>query len=172
VSTLPGRANGAAALPDSGEETARRVAVLRRFRELLRTQRDRFARYLEVLDAQKEVIQNGSVEDLTVHVEMEEHIVADIFAIQKVIDPLEAMYHTLSSGAAQAADEERELPGLKTSLERLKTEAVARTERNKNLLNQRMEELRLELKTLRSNPYAIHRSVYGSESPSLVDISG
>jgi hypothetical protein len=164
-------------------EVRRRVAVLKRFRELLRQQRDRFAEYLEVLDKQKNVIENGSADELIAHVELEEKIVSDIFSIQKVIDPLENMYQTLlpSKGAKGhlpfSADvpvsvEEREVPGLKSVLEELKAEAVVRSERNKELLAKRMEELRLEMKSLRANPYALRRSVYSGETASLVDIKG
>jgi hypothetical protein len=167
-------------------EVRRRVAVLKRFRELLRQQRDRFAQYLEVLDKQKKVIESGSADELMAHVELEEKIVSDIFSIQKVIDPLEDMYQTLlppkdaksrmsASGGVLSDDasmEERELPGLRSALEELKAEAVIRSERNKGLLSKRMEELRLEMKSLRANPYALRRSVYSGETASLVDIKG
>jgi hypothetical protein len=160
-------------------EVQRRVAVLKRFRELLRQQRDRFAQYLEVLDKQKNVIESGSADELISHVELEEKIVADIFSIQKVIDPLEDMYRTLLPSKkaekhipAGAIMEERELPGLKSALEELKAEAVVRSERNRGLLAKRMEGLRLEMKSLRANPYALRRSVYSGETASLVDIKG
>jgi hypothetical protein len=146
----------------SGGEIERRVAVLKRFRELLAQQRDRFGRYLDVLDKQKDVIEKGSADDLLSHVELEETIVADIFAIQKVIDPLEEMYRTAFrspvAGKTAVLREEREVPGLKAALEELKAEAVLRSQRNRGLLAKRMEELRVEMKTLRTNPYAIHRS--------------
>jgi hypothetical protein len=163
-------------------EVRRRVAVLKRFRELLCQQRDRFAQYLEVLDKQKNVIESGSADELIAHVELEEKIVSDIFSIQKVIDPLEDMYQSLlpsksakgrvpvSAGAVTA--EEREVPGLKSILEELKAEAVIRSERNRGLLAKRMEELRLEMKNLRANPYALRRSVFSGETASLVDIRG
>jgi hypothetical protein len=160
-------------------EVRRRVAVLKRFRELLRQQRDRFAQYLEVLDKQKNVIENGGADELMAHVELEEKIVSDIFSIQKVIDPLEDMYQTLlpSKDAAGhistvAAVEEKEVPGLKSALAELKAEAVISSERNRKLLAKRMEELRLEMKSLRANPYAVRRSVYSGETASLVDIKG
>jgi hypothetical protein len=165
-------------------EVRRRVAVLKRFRELLRQQRDRFAEYLEVLDKQKNVIENGSADELIAHVELEEKIVSDIFSIQKVIDPLENMYQALlplkettgripfSVSASSASIEEKEVPGLKSALEELKAEAVVRSERNKELLAKRMEELRLEMKSLRANPYVLRRSVYSGETASLVDIKG
>jgi hypothetical protein len=162
-------------------EVRRRVAVLKRFRELLRQQRDRFAQYLEVLDKQKNVIENGGADELIAHVELEEKIVSDIFSIQKVIEPLESMYQTLLPSKstkvpvsidAITAEEEKEVPGLKSALEELKAEALIRSERNRELLAKRMEELRLEMKSLRAHPYALRRSVYSGETASLVDIKG
>jgi hypothetical protein len=164
------------------EELAQRVAVLRRFKTLLTQQRDRFRSYLEILDKQQEIIETGSADALLAHVDLEEKIVADIHSIQKVIDPLEDMYHAVVSGfnpgqtvtkAASQADDE--VPGLKAALEELKGEAVLRSSRNKELLSRRMAELRQEIKTLRNNPYAAgsRRSVYGTgETASLVDIKG
>jgi hypothetical protein len=163
-----GAGEGVTGEPVSSEEVMRRVAVLKRFRELLTQQRDRFRNYLEVLDKQRDVIETGSAEELISHVEMEEKIVADIFSIQKVIDPLEDMYR-----AAYPEREAADVAGLKTALEELKTEAVVRTERNKDLLSKRMTEIRTEIKTLRGNPYAARPSVYAeTESASLIDLKG
>jgi hypothetical protein len=161
----------------SPEELARRVAVLKRFRTLLTQQRDRFRSYLEVLDTQKDIIEKGEPDELLAHVELEEKIVADIFSIQKVIDPLEEMYQAALSGFAPSrtgpTHSSDDVPGLKAALEDLKKEAVLRSTRNKELLSQRMVELRAEIKSLRSNPYAAsaRRSAF-SGAASLVDISG
>jgi hypothetical protein len=168
------------------KELARRVAVLRRFRTLLTQQRDRFRSYLEVLDKQKDIIEKGSAEDLLSHIELEEKIVADIFSIQKVIDPLEDMYHALVSdfghGPSPAlkktsfrAESDDEVPSLKAALEDLKKEAVIRSTRNKELLSRRMVELRSEIKSLRNNPYAANArkaSYTDGKTASLVDIRG
>jgi hypothetical protein len=166
----------------SPEELRQRVAVLKRFRELLQAQRDRFRNYLTVLDKQKDLIETGSAEDLISHVELEEKIVADIFSIQKVIDPLEDMYHALYTenngvpknlGLGAGLLETDDVPSLKSALEGLKTEAVIRSERNKDLLSRRMAELRSEIKILRGNPYAAKPSVYsGVGTASLIDIRG
>ncbi|MDR0599920.1 MAG: flagellar biosynthesis protein FlgN [Treponema sp.] len=167
-------------------EVQRRTAILRRFRELLSQQRDRFRRYLEVLDKQRETIERGSADDLIAHVELEEKIVGDIFAIQKVIDPMEDLYRSafpfpdsgIGPGSLSApadmvlSGDARELPDLRRTLEDLKAEAVIRSGRNRDLLARRMEEIRREMKTLRANPYAIHHSAYGEVNPSLVDIQG
>ena len=154
----------------SGKELERRVAILKRFRELLSQQRNRFQEYLTVLDKQKDVIENGNPDDLIVHVELEENIISDIFAIQKVIDPLEVMYQTAIAEALPG--EVREVPSLRATLDELRSEAILRSARNRDLLAKRMEELRKEMKTLRSNPYAIHRSAFTQESATLVDIKG
>ena len=151
-------------------ELERRVAILKRFRELLSQQRGRFQQYLEVLDKQKDVIEKGSPDDLIVHVELEEKIIGDIFSIQKVIDPLEEMYQAHITETLPG--EIREVPSLKAALEDLRSEAVVRSARNRDLLTKRMEELRQEMKTLRSNPYAIHRPAFSEASATLVDIKG
>ncbi|MCL2243599.1 MAG: flagellar biosynthesis protein FlgN [Treponema sp.] len=165
-------------------ELAQRVAVLRRFKTLLTQQRDRFHSYLNLLEKQQNVIESGSAEDLLTYVEIEEKIVADIFSIQKVIDPLEEMYNTVVSGYEPGknpqgkilkSDNSEEVSGLKASLEKLKTEAVIRSTKNKELLSKRMLELRQEIKTLRNNPYAAggkRRHFSDSKTASLVDIKG
>ena len=160
----------------SAKELKQRVAVIKRFKEVLKAQRDRFNAYLDTLDRQKDVIERGSADDLLHHVELEEKIVADIFSIQKVIDPLEKMYHTSklpppSKGKKAAAKhpDGDEVSGLKEALDSLKAEAVVRSERNRELLTKRMAELRSEIKTLRSNPYT-KRS--GGTAPTQVDIRG
>ena len=154
----------------SSAELAQRVAVLKRFKTLLTQQRDRFRSYLDLLDKQHGVIESGTAEELLSYVELEEKIVADIFSIQKVIDPLEDMYHTITGKKAPYLPDTKEngqgdeVPGLKASLENLKNEAVIRSTRNKELLSKRMVELRSEIKELRNNPYVISnkRSSYGS----------
>lgn len=149
------------------EELAHRVGILKRFRELLLEQRNRFQEYLVVLDKQKDVIETGNTDALISHVELEEKIVSDIFAIQKVIDPLEDLYR------ASYPERETEVPKLKAALEELKNEAVQRSKRNQKLLSERMEQMRSEIKTLRNNPFAARRSVYDtSGAASLVDIKG
>jgi hypothetical protein len=151
----------------SKEELAHRVAVVRRFKELLVEQRNRFKDYISVLDRQKDVIEEGNAEALISHVEREEQLVADIFAIQKVIEPMESMYRTVNPG------KDSEVPSIKLALDDLRVEAAARAQQNRELLTQRMAQMRMEIKNLRNNPYASRRSVYAdSGTPSLVDIQG
>jgi hypothetical protein len=167
----------------SAEELAQRVAILRRFKILLSQQRDRFRSYLQVLDKQESVIESGSAEELLTYVEMEEKIVADIFSIQKVIDPLEDMYHSVISGFGPGRPPSRdtlksegadEVPSIKAALEDLKNEAVLRSTKNKELLSKRIVELRTEIKSLRNNPYMANsrRSAFSDgNTASMIDIS-
>jgi len=171
-------------------ELAQRVAVLKRFKTLLTQQRDRFRSYLDLLDKQQGIIESGSAEDLLSYVEIEEKIVADIFSIQKVIDPLEEMYYSITGSksgidtridyrsvneSTQNDSTKDDVPSLKASLENLKSEAVIRSTKNKELLSQRMLELRNEITTLRNNPYVINnkRSTYGGvNTSSMVNLQG
>jgi DNA-binding transcriptional MerR regulator len=161
----------AAAQQLSQKEVNQRTAVLRRFKELLKAQRDRFQTYLEALDKSREVIEQGTAEDLLRHVELEEKIVADIYSIQKVIDPLEHMYRAARPSVRDPGGDS--VSGLKSALEGLKTETALRTERNRALLSKRMTELRNEIKTLRSNPYTRKQPGFsGPGTASRVDIRG
>ena len=172
----------------SSSELSQRVAVLKRFKELLKAQRDRFQAYLFTLDKQKDVIERGSTDDLLRHVELEERIVADIFSIQKVIDPLDKMYQTIRAKDPVKGGTKQNVPrlveqkpgeqsgddevfSLKEALEGLKAEAAIRSERNRELLAKRMAELRSEIKSLRSNSYA-RQNFNNSPGPSLIDIKG
>jgi hypothetical protein len=175
---MPIPASSAQAKELSPGELSQRVAVIKRFRELLRAQRDRFSAYLNALDKQKDVIESGSTDDLLRHVELEEKIVEDIFSIQKVIDPLEKMYQStrvepnVKDGRNPFENPaEQEVSGLKNALESLMVEAAARSERNRELLANRMAELRSEIKSLRRNAYA-KRPLDNTLPPSYVDIKG
>jgi hypothetical protein len=171
------------------DELQQRVSILKRFRELLMAQRERFRIYLEVLDKQKDSIEKGSTEELESHVKLEESIVADIFSIQKVIKPLEKMYDVFpalsgwpvpSAGREAAAGlkgqilgGEADIKGLKSALEVLQNETAARIERNKELLSARMAEIRNEMKMFRGLYQKAQTKAYtASQTATLVDISG
>jgi len=172
----------------SESELAQRVAVIKRFKELLIQQRERFRNYLAVLDRQQLLIGYGSADEITAHVELEEQIVADIFSIQKVIEPMEVMYNAVG-GAAQGggadADSDdlskfgtfitiNDVPALKATLEDLKTQAVVRSVRNRDLLSSRMEEINADIQTLKNNPFISKArfSLYQNAVPASIDIMG
>ena len=148
-------------------ELNQRVALLKRFRELLRAQRDRFHAYLNNLDKQQSIIQSGTADELLRHVELEEKIVEDIFSIQKVIDPLDEMYQSIKF------HEDDEVLDLKDALNGLKLEAVQRSGHNRELLSKRMAELRAEINIMKNNPYNRRKNGFGNSFlPSQINIKG
>jgi len=165
----------------SESELTQRVAVVKRFRELLIQQRERFRSYLTVLDKQQLLIGYGSADEITAHVELEEQIVADIFSIQKVIAPLEIMYNDIGIAAKTDSCDDLgtfitidDVPEIKAALEDLKNQAVVRSVRNRDLLSDRMEEINSSLQTIKNNPFLskARNALYQNVSPSLVDVMG
>jgi hypothetical protein len=158
----------------SPEELKKRVAIVKRFRELLIAQRERFSAYLETLEKQKSIVENGNMDDILAYVEMEEKMVSDIFSIQKVIVPLETQYR--SHLKAHVAVSGSDIPEIKTALERLRAEANDKLEQNRSLLEKRMNEFREELKLIRNNPYLKRKASFATtattESASFLDIKG
>ncbi len=146
-------------------EIDERVAILRKLKKALRRQRDKFERYLLVLEHQENDIRNGEMEKLAEHIELEHSIVKEILAVQRVIDPLHDMYRM-----AYPNDEDREIPALRTSLEKLKNQVLSLNKDNQSLLKERMGELRQKIRDLRVK--TPRRSVYASQpTPGLVDIT-
>ncbi|HOX32661.1 MAG TPA: flagellar biosynthesis protein FlgN [Spirochaetales bacterium] len=154
-------------------ELEQRVALLRRFRELLVEQRGKFERYLAVLDHERADIESGDVDRLVAHVEIEEQVVSEIYTFQKAIDPLDELYRSAFAASPGARDADRaEVPALKAALEELKAEVIRRNGENRVLLGTRMALLRGEIAAFR-NPAASRRSVYaGAGEGGIVDISG
>ena len=155
----------------SQAELDQRVAILRRFKGLLEQQRERFQKYLALLENQEAVIGSGSGEEILAHVELEEQIVADIFSMQRVINPLEDMYRK----AIPQSFADDEIPELKTSLQDMKIRVQAQSAKNRELLSARMSEIRTEMDVLKDSPFAksARRSAYGNVvTASLVDVKG
>jgi hypothetical protein len=156
-------------------ELERRVSVLRRFRELLLEQRGKFQKYLKVLDHERADIESGDVDRLVAHVELEEQIVSEIFTFQKVIDPLDELYHaawSASGHAAAGASPGEGVLEIKAALGELRAEVARRNVENRVLLKQRMELMRAEIAGFR-NPIGARRSVFAGEGGGgLVDIRG
>jgi hypothetical protein len=154
--------------PETLTETVigERIILLRRFKELLLEQRRRFQNYIEILDRQKDSIENGSIEDIQSHVELDERMTAGIVAIQKTIEPMRSLCEAVTTGDV-------EIPEINATLESLKSETAKRIETNKNLLHKRMVAIRNELKNLRNGPLNKRKSIYAdNQSGALFDISG
>ena len=147
-------------------EIDERAAILRRFRQALLRQRERFSDYLEMLE-QRPTGENGSEpnnpDQIEIHVKMEQAIVHEIANFELVIEPLQLMYRELDP--AGAAD----LPHLRASLQRTRDEVLRRNESSRELLKQQIHSLRSEISELRVLRRT--RSLYATPEPTTVDIS-
>ena len=147
-------------------EIAERVAVLKRFRTLLEEQRLKFREYLTVLEKQEKSISDENTESI-LHTELEESIIAEIFTIQKVIDPLEYLYTDICSDETDS-----DIPHLKTDLDDLQQRVLDQNKKNRELLQTYVSGLRQQVAALK-RPYAHKESIYANtgRTPALVDLS-
>jgi hypothetical protein len=139
------------------------VAVLKRLRDMLSRQREKFGAYLRLLECEGQSIEQGDAEKLLAQVEMEKSLIADIFTLRKVIAPLEAIYQSSYPAGAEAT-----VPRLNATLDAMGTEIISRNAKNRQRLRERMEELRLEITSLRAWPKA--SPFAAAAAPSLIDI--
>lgn len=158
----------------SEEELEERVALLKRFKELLEKQRQKFRDYLNVLEKQAEVIKTEDTEALLIHTEIEQQIVANISNLQKVIQPIEEMYvNARLDSSDENYSEIIEIPTLKTDLAKLQKEVLEQNEVNRNLLKTQMESLRQKIEGIK-NPYRYNKSIYSKteNTASIISIEG
>ena len=154
-----------ATLNDS--EIAERIAVLKRFRTLLEQQRLKFREYLKVLEQQEKSISDENTDAVLQHTELEESIIAEIFTIQKVIDPLEYMYTNICKNTDHS-----DIPHLKTDLDDLQKRVLAQNKKNRELLETHITGLRQQIASLK-RPYAHKESIYAgtARTAALIDLS-
>jgi gamma-glutamyl phosphate reductase len=146
------------------KEINERVHILHKLREHLTEQRNRFYRYLDVLEHEEQDILSNNVDKLEYHVELEKDLAREIISFQKVIDPLNSMYKLT------VPDQDVEIPKLQESLEHIQEEVEERSKRNQLLLKERMESVRNEITSIKKNTKS--RSVYDDyrNQPSMIDI--
>lgn len=147
----------------SDREIEERVQLLKRFRTMLEEQRKKFRSYLQVLDHQEKAAEAGDADRMVQYAEMEQTILGQILSMQKVIDPLQDLYHDSFPGG------DREISELQQSLVRLQAKVMEKNEETRAFLQRKKEELAERIKSLRI-PQS-KRSVYAnSQTPSLLDM--
>lgn len=151
----------------SRQEIDQRVAVLKRFKALLQEQRKKFSDYLVVLETQELSIHEENIDALVHHTELEQSIIGDIFTIQKVIDPIEEMYRL-----GMPDKDDTEVVRLKSDLNKLQSQVLDQNQKNRELLQSRMADLRQEMISINPN-YSYTSKAFAKQEAvsSLVDIS-
>ena len=151
----------------SRQEIDQRVAVLKRFKALLQEQRKKFSDYLVVLETQERSIHEENIDALVHHTELEQSIIGDIFTIQKVIDPIEEMYRL-----GMPDKDDTEVVRLKSDLNKLQSQVLDQNQKNRELLQSRMADLRQEMISINPNYSYTSKAFTKQETvSSLVDIS-
>jgi len=155
----------------AGHNGAAKAAVLKRCRALLASQRDRFQRYLDLLDRQREAIEAGNIEALSTLVEAEEQVCGAIVSLERTLRPMMRLYRAMYSGRADAPDE-AEIAAMSAHIASLHKKAEENLKQNRELLSTRMAAIGEEIRSLHGNPYLTWRKVYTQAAPALVDIDG
>ncbi|MFW5741909.1 MAG: flagellar biosynthesis protein FlgN [Spirochaetota bacterium] len=148
----------------SADEFNERVRILRRYREALVRQRDRFRDYLLVLEARG--AGGDPAEELEFHVELEASIVREISSFERTIEPLETLYRAHDSEGAQ------EIPALREALVKTRDEVLRRTQGNREVLRDQLDAIRREISSLRVL-HTGHHSFAGAApaGPAVVDVT-
>ena len=145
----------------SRQEIDQRVAVLKRFKALLQEQRKKFSDYLVVLETQERSIHEENIDALVHHTELEQSIIGDIFTIQKVIDPIEEMYRL-----GMPDKDDTEVVRLKSDLNKLQSQVIDQNQKNRELLQSRMADLRQEMISIKPD-YRYSKQALSKQEVSL-----
>jgi len=147
----------------SETEIKARVAILKRFKQALVRQRDRFRQQLLMLERRGAT--DSPEDDLEFHIAMEQSIVKEIASFERTIEPLETLYRAHDPEGA------REIPALREALERTRDEVVRRTEYNREILEQQIEAIRDEISTLRIVRASAFQPASRHRESTLVDVT-
>lgn len=149
------------------QELNERVAVLKRFRSLLEQQRNKFQEYLSVLESQQGKIETDNASSLLAHAELEQQIVANIASLQKVIVPMQSMYHAVSVVPGVPVKDNEDVVKMQAELADLQTKVLAQNEKNRTLLRAHIAQIKTQLNNVKmNNPYRTRQSIYAEHAPS------
>lgn len=143
----------------SAQELEERVALLKKFRELLQQQREKFREYLNILEKQENSIETENPDALLAHTELEQQVVSNILNLQKVIVPMSDLYNARGGNA----NSEKSITDLQNDLSSLREKVLAQNAKNRDLLRVHITQIRTKINSLR-NPYKNARSVYSEKN--------
>ncbi|MBQ9630000.1 MAG: flagellar export chaperone FlgN [Treponema sp.] len=152
------------------QEFNERVAILKRFRELLVQQRDKFREYLSVLEKHQTSIIEENTDALVAHTELEQQVVSSIVKIQKVIVPMSEMYASVSKFAS--SEDSAFIKNVQEELTSLQEKIITQNNKNRDLLRIHIAEIQSQMKQLK-NPYRGNASVYSQkvEVGNLIEVN-
>lgn len=143
-----------------------KIALLKKLKQILTQQREKFHQYLVVLEAEKKSIENDLVESLEEQLKMEENLILDIQSFQKVILGLQTI-----AQQSYSDHQDQEVEILQTSLETLRQQVLEKNKTNRQLLSARMSQIQSEIRQLQPRFGAKNLFGFSSQTSSLVDIT-
>ena len=144
-------------------EALRKIAILEQLKRYLSTLKDKFELYLKVLEEQRNDVASDDIEKLARHAEIERSIMKEIGAIQKVVDPLEELYHEACPNGDHSVESLRE------DLDELRLKTALKIESNQELLAKELEVVKKSLENAKRNRRSV-TSFDRQPDPAYIDI--
>lgn len=155
----------------SQTELSERVSILKRFKQLLEQQREKFQRYLKVLEVQELSIDDEDAEKIVQHAELGQALISEISSIKRVIDPIESMYRSVRTIGMDPKSKaiELETTRLKQDLQNLQNNILAQNKINRDKLKGQLSGLRKQIANIKN--ISKQKNIFSSdESASLIDL--
>lgn len=154
-------------------ELNERVAIVKRFKALLISEKNKFQEYLTVLEKQGASIESEDSGAIGTYTKIENSIVGSITNLQKVVVPFYKMYRkAVSASSTDAATESGEVDKIEVELASLKEKVLEQNQKNRSILVSHLESIQKQINNFK-NPYKNIGSVYARRagvSGSLVAI--
>ena len=140
--------------------------LAKRIRANLVEQKEKLEDYLKLLDQQEIDINTRNADKLLSHAKVEKDVVKELSQLKIILEPLEKMYRN------SAYKKDEALQGLKESIERLSENVQKKAVSNADNLTSTLDELKKEIKQVRSKKIVNTNKVYSDAAPRMLNING
>jgi hypothetical protein len=139
--------------------------IAKKIRENLVEQKAKLEEYLSVLEHESKDIKSKSADRLSHHINVEKSIIHELSQLKLILKPLEVMYES------STANKDSSLAGLKSMLDKLSKDVTEKAALNQNELEIVLNELRSNIKTVRTKTGFVNQA-YAANASHHLDISG
>ena len=140
--------------------------LAKRIRANLVEQKEKLEDYLKLLDQQEIDINTRNADKLLSHAKVEKDVVKELSQLKIILEPLEKMYRN------SAYKKDEALQGLKESIDRLSENVQKKAVSNADNLTSTLDELKKEIKQVRSKKIVNTNKVYSDAAPRMLNING
>lgn len=147
-----------------GESTLQPNLLAKKIRENLLSQKEKLQKYLTVLETEETDIKSQDADKLIKHIEAEKNIIDELNSFKKILDPLEAIYSNSPYKKDSAIAE------LKNGIKNLSTQVSIKSEKNKEILDTVIKEIKLNIKNKQKLNVGVNS--YKKVESHYIDING